>query len=349
MPGREGDALMSELLRKLAVHIREARNPDIHVVTGQELTEDEPVQLAAAEPKLLGADLEGRSIDAAPVGPPEAGRFTCFMDGMERQRVVLYCSMIPVVYGYVAAVIRERGSDRRMRTCKGGPRIREALYFPGRLVSFDGLARAGVDIVETESDGSRLEDHPMLFLEAAKKRVSGVRDRLESEVTTEWLADSVGSDRWLMVDGSLAGDYSKYEAPNIIGVVKSHQTQYFPMEEQRKILGLKVGERSGVFIPKGRKRPDVYSWYLRLRPNDGRDVHFGLIRVEAAKCPRTLDMADEVSRWLLAERSPLSLPDFRWDRMIYPIRDCELYLKSIAPSRTVLDASMIGLGASLSR
>ncbi|MGB9618810.1 MAG: hypothetical protein ACPL7K_00185, partial [Armatimonadota bacterium] len=116
-------------------------------------------------------------------------------------------------------------------------------------------------------------------------------------------------------------------------------------EEQRKILGLRVGERSGLFIPRGRRRHEVYSWYLRLHSNAGQDVHFGLIRVEAAKCERTLAMVDEISRWILAERSPLSLPDSRWDRMIYPIRDCEQYLRSLAPSRTMLDAALLRLSS----
>ena len=150
---------------------------------------------------------------------------------------------------------------------------------------------------------------------------------------------------WLVVDGSLGGtlggDYEKYRNPNIIGLVKSHQTQYFQLEEQRGILGLRPGERSGVFQPLG--RTPVYSWYLRMRPNAGEDVYFGLIRVEAPAEDRTLDMADEISRWILAERAPLSLPDSRWDKMIYPIRDCEMFLKSLAPNRTVLEASLSGL------
>jgi hypothetical protein len=39
--------------------------------------------------------------------------------------------------------------------------------------------------------------------------------------------------------------------------------------------------------------------------------------------------ADLVSRWLLAERAPVALPDSRWDVMVYGIRECEQYLTSI--------------------
>ena len=330
---------MSELLRNLAAWIRESHDPEVHVVTGLDLAGDEPSVLAPAQPTTAQADLEGRSLDAVPVGDPRPGRFSCFMDGMERQRVALYYGIAPVIYGYTAAVIRERWADKRMRTHGAGPTVREALFYPRRLVD---LPLSDIDAVDTDDEEKRLEEHPMIMLEAAKKKVSNTRNALERRITSDWLsaADSNGSD-WLLVDGSLAGDYGRYSEPNILGVVKSHQTQYFPMEQQRKVLGLRVGERSGVFIPKGRRRPDVYSWYLRLRPNDGQDVYFGLVRVEAAKCERTLAMADELSRWLLAERTPLSLPDSRWDRMIYPIRDCEQYLKSLAPSRVMLDAALM--------
>jgi hypothetical protein len=37
-----------------------------------------------------------------------------------------------------------------------------------------------------------------------------------------------------------------------------------------------------------------------------------------------------VSRWILAERAPLALPDARWDRMVYGIRDCEEFLRATA-------------------
>ena len=41
------------------------------------------------------------------------------------------------------------------------------------------------------------------------------------------------------------------------------------------------------------------------------------------------ERADEVSRWILAEASPLALPDARWDKMVYGVRDCEEFLRAI--------------------
>jgi hypothetical protein len=101
------------------------------------------------------------------------------------------------------------------------------------------------------------------------------------------------------------------------------------------VLGLGHRERSSVFRITSPKRTTVASWYLRLRDPVGHDPMWGLIRVEVAHpAPENAHAigahADEVSRWILAESSPLALPDARWDKMVYGIRDCEEFLRAIA-------------------
>jgi hypothetical protein len=39
--------------------------------------------------------------------------------------------------------------------------------------------------------------------------------------------------------------------------------------------------------------------------------------------------ADQISLWILAETSPLAMPDGRWDKMVYGIRDCEEFLNAV--------------------
>ena len=76
------------------------------------------------------------------------------------------------------------------------------------------------------------------------------------------------------------------------------------------------------------------SFYLRLRDRAGYDPMWGLVRVEIAM-PTASDVdrigarADEVSRRILAEVSPLALPDARWDKMVYGVRDCEEFLRAV--------------------
>lgn len=313
---------------------------------GQGPTDEQPMMLPAAEPTTIDAHIVEDIAGGKQVGDPQCGHIAYFMDGMQRPRGPVYVgSSIPWIYGYVAATIRARGVDKKMR--KHDHEHRESLYFPYALTDWRPLHALGIDTVDTSEREQKTDEHPLMMAERAKKKISGVREDLEKALTSDWLRDFDGREEWLLVDGSLSGDYDRYEAPNLIGAIKSHQSQYYDRASDRVIPSteLRAGERSGVFIPGGRNRPPVYSWYLRLRPNDGRDLYFGLVRVEAAKCDRTLEMADEISRWLLAERAPLSMPDARWDRMIYPIRDCELYLKSLAPAHATLDALLLKLTA----
>jgi hypothetical protein len=113
-------------------------------------------------------------------------------------------------------------------------------------------------------------------------------------------------------------------------VIKSHRTLYVEGDALRIVLGLGKGERSSVFRVSPRSRSSVMSWYLRLRSADGRDALWGLVRVEVAECDRPTERADEISRWVMAETTPLSLPDGRWDKMAYGVRDCEEFLRAIS-------------------
>jgi hypothetical protein len=55
-----------------------------------------------------------------------------------------------------------------------------------------------------------------------------------------------------------------------------------------------------------------------------------LLRIEIADTPDAVERANEISRWIFAESSPLSLPDGRWDKMAYGIRDAEEFLRAIS-------------------
>src|SRR5207247_1920194 len=97
-------------------------------------------------------------------------------------------------------------------------------------------------------------------------------------------------------------------------------------------LGPPTAHRASVFEPRSRgARRAIYSWYLRFWPWEGNDLLYGLVRVEARAHPDTLARASALSAWLERERSPLSTPDARWDRLLYPIHDVETYLRSRAP------------------
>ena len=334
------------LLKKFAEYLKTQQNGEMfHVVRQSGGGDEESVGLAPAEPVVSSAKVvEGDALAAHSVGSPVPPRFTHFLDGAQRTHIPCYLKMVPVLYGFIGAVVRERGDDRLMSTF--AKLSQENLYCPHSYVNCEAMKHYGIpirDVVELSS--GKLDPgaaHPAQIKVAAQQAVSNDRAKLEYQLAEEWTQAS-SEDEWLLWDGSIAGSVKTQKHPGIVGVIKSHQTQYFETADQMKVLSLKVGERSSVFEPKGREWSPVYSWYLRLHPNEGRDVYFGLVRIEAKACQETISMADEISRWLLGERAPLALPDSRWDRMIYPIRDCEQYLKSIAPSRVMLEAALAGL------
>ena len=89
---------------------------------------------------------------------------------------------------------------------------------------------------------------------------------------------------------------------------------------RREPVDAAVGERPlGVVGPVGTS--------LR-RDGVAHDALWGIVRVEVAETEDPSARADEVSRWVLAERAPLALPDSRWDRMAYPVRECEEFLRA---------------------
>lgn len=301
------------------------------------------------EEGLAEADAEvveepGGALRAIPVGQPAESRFTCFLDGIQRATVALYHGPVPVVYAYAAAVVRAR-RERRMGTLGGVAASgyatryqeeREAAFFPFRYVD-PSVVRAALDgagqAIDTgpEDAGEPLPLFPPLLHARAAQRVNRWREALEAELARRWCAAAGEDDGWLLVDGSLTLSAELAACPRAVGVVKSHRTRFFDGEDARTLLGLEAGERTSVFRPGTRSFTPVHSWYLRLRPRAGRDVFWGLVRVEVAASEASVALADEVSRWLLAETAPLALPDPRWDRLLYPIRDCEEYLRARAP------------------
>lgn len=292
-------------------------------------------------PRLIAATLlESSSLRAIRVeGEPVVG-VQAFLDGTQQSRVLAHVEGAPLVEGTVAAVVRVR-RDRRMATWKH--LVARAVYgsrssIPGSL--WGALVDAGLPMVDTDerstSDGAVAESvHPFILRDAAVHRVQEDREHLERQLAEEWCARQDGT---LFVDGGISGSERVAGSQCVIGVVKSHRTLYAEGEGLRTVLALREGERTSVFRVTSARRSPVASWYLRLRDPSGRDPMWGLVRVEVAlppEAPSTATVeaiatrAAEVSRWVLGERSPVALPDGRWDRMAYGIRDCEEFLKAV--------------------
>lgn len=281
------------------------------------------------------AILEGAAMRARRVFEPAEPGCAAFLDGTQASRV-LYASEtgVPVVHGTVAAVVRERRNER-LYTWRH--LVEQRLYAPqSRLPEslWSGLSDSGIalcDTSEPDDDAPVAGDHPIALRDTAIHRLQKDRERAEVELATDWCRREA---RPLLIDGGISGSEQVAVSPWAIGVVKTHRTLYAEGDALARVLGLRRGERSSVFRITSPKRTPVASWYLRLRDRRGADPMWGLVRVEIAHPVRANEQeiggrADQVSRWILAEVAPIALPDSRWDKMVYGIRDCEEFLRAV--------------------
>jgi hypothetical protein len=287
-------------------------------------------------PRLISATvLEGEAaLRARRVFEAPIPGFRGFLDGTQRSWPVSYLGGGPIVLGRVAAVIRER-RNRRMHTW-ASPLVQSHVYAARTLLgesAWATLAGAfGSQLVDVTEGAADVIAHPLALRDAAIHQVQAHREALERRLAESWCSRE--NDR-LFIDGGISGSEAVAVSSCTVGVVKSHRTLYAEGAGLAVVLGLGHRERSSVFRITSPKRTTVASWYLRLRDPAGHDPMWGLVRVEIAH-PAPEEMhditarADEVSRWILAESTPLALPDARWDKMVYGIRDCEEFLRAIA-------------------
>ncbi len=256
--------------------------------------------------------------------------FSYFLDGIERKKILFYYRSIPCIYGYVAAAIMGR-TDRKMHSV-GLEKSREKLYLPEKYFPED----VGIETKDIDKEEPMLPDQ---YIYEAHKEIQKVRGEIERGLAREWIKQK-HDDGWLFVDGRLEKLSKEISSnANMVGIIKSHQACYFDYDYQYQIYSMKKGERSSLFRPEdGRgNKENVFSWYLRLHYDNRYGTNdFGLIRVEVPAEQEFIDKADLISSWILLETKPVAFPASRWDRMIYPIKYCEDYLKSKAPSYTRL-------------
>ena len=276
------------------------------------------------------ADLvEGSELQVHPIADRAEARIPArvsFLNGIERWRVVAYDGVVQIVNAYVAAAVRRRDQGGVLRTTF--ERRRSFALAPLERLSpvlRETLARSVADVEAVPGDWV---EQPARYLEMIETTVRRTRARLERELAEEAIAE-LGEEEWLVLDGLLSRSPDVARHPRALGVIKSHGTQFLEGRGLERALTLPAGHRTSVFAVRGgHTRTEVYSWYLRLWPWEGNDLLYGLLRIEARAHPETVTRAAALSGWLWAERAPLATPATRWDRLLYPLRDVEEYLKT---------------------
>ena len=315
------------------------RLPGMSIVEGGGSVEP----IASSEPPVLRSAqmVEGTTLRALRIpglSRENVSEFGAFLDGAQKVQVVGHHLGMPIVFGTASAAVRVRLNRRMITWGHNPPRVERRIFAPLRyLPSLAELHAAGsgpsasdwqiIDTSTADKNGDYPSQHPAVLLERAIRAVDQERERLEDELADAWC---VRGDAPLFVDGGISRVSRVASSSCAVGVIKSHRTLYVEGDALRIVLGLAQGERSSVFRVSPRSRSSVMSWYLRLRDPKGRDAMWGLVRVEIAESDRPTERADEISRWVMAETTPLALPDGRWDKMAYGVRDCEEFLRAIS-------------------
>jgi hypothetical protein len=267
--------------------------------------------------------VEGGRLESFPVGAAERWPDSlAFLDGVQRTELLAYDGHSPIVVATIAAAVRER-TERRLHTVLEERRFLVLARPDALAVAGDALEGFDPVALPDEDDG-----HPSIDLILAARAVDRERGALEIGLGLRYRARSRG---WLIVDGGLTESPDLSRDPFMVGVVKSHASLPFEGADLDRYLRLPHAHRSSIFVPATRSLTPVYSWALRLWAWEGRDLFHGLVRVETAPgC--TGAQADQLSRWLLSERAPLSAPDGRWDRLLYGVHSVEAYLRAATPT-----------------
>jgi hypothetical protein len=268
--------------------------------------------------------IEHETVQAIGVGDPRdppAG--ASFLDGIQRYAVVGRFGLVPVVRGAVAAAVLVRHEqDLAVEYL----RSEEFIVVSTHRLSGHRLAELEATGLPVFDSGEGEREHPIVDVHLAARVVEGRREAAELAAARGYLGSRPQG--WLVVDGSVAPYLDEAKAARVLGLIKSHETQFLEGRDLETALTLPAGYRTSVFARSVGERRTVHSWYLRLWPREEHDLLFGLVRLELAPSEDSARQATEISGWMLAERAPLSAPDSRWDRLIYPVSRVEAYLRA---------------------
>ena len=262
-------------------------------------------------------------------------RLKYFLDGAQRTFSVWRYGLIPIAATVVAAGILQRDPGGEGAIAPGTLQLEHCLLIPAGLdARVDELrariAEEGLRVLDPRELSASSDDvadygrlHELSYIAARR-----VRDELEARVLQEWVhrPEWVTGDDWLTVDGRL-----RQPSPRTLGLVKQFSDAYLSGAEAETLLSLPPGYRTTAFRPEARKfgadSEERSLWYLRLWDSSGLDARHALVRIEAAaSVSQTLEI-DEISSWILAERTPRAMADARWATLLYPVHLLERILK----------------------
>jgi hypothetical protein len=292
----------------------------------------------------------------SPLHRKEKHLFRFFLDGSLKTYYlgdyILPSFSFPILAGEIAAACLFRQDDGILNIPANGFRRRICLLLPNKSLLPDELQRE-LDETPQKFEGYGLKIEPQYTEEMESKdwrsslRAKGLSEMHNTEVQ---LANDVREnpkEGWLIIDGAIRKK-AFLDLENVIGLAKSFsKLPIFVIEGGptldivKLMVGLKEGERTLIFKQSTAEddsekevKDNLGFWYLRLRMGEWLENPLqGVVKVEMkikedTASQETIEIVNEISRALLAERTVSPYPTPRWHAHIYPIYVAETYIKS---------------------
>jgi len=292
-----------------------------------------------------------------PLHREEKHFFRFFLDGSLKTYYlgdyILPSFSFPILIGEIAAACLFRRNDGILSVPINGFSRRISLLLPNKSLLPDKLQMELDEMTQKFGSYNGLKIELQYTEERESKdwrsslRAKGISEMHNTELQ---LAKNVRKDPkegWLIIDGAIRKE-EFLDLKNVIGLAKSFSR--FPVFEIEKsitfdilklIVGLKEGERTVIFKQttteddaEKKVKDELGFWYLRLRAGKWLENPLqGVVKVEMKieenfASPETIELVNEISRALLAERTVSPYPTPRWHAHIYPIYAAESYIKS---------------------
>jgi len=292
-----------------------------------------------------------------PLHREEKHFFRFFLDGSLKTYYlgdyILPSFSFPILIGEIAAACLFRRNDGILSVPINGFRRRISLLLPNKSLLPDSLQMELDEMAQKFGSYNGLKLELQYTEERESKdwrsslRAKGISEMHNTELQ---LAKNVRKDPeegWLIIDGAIRKE-EFLDLKNVIGLAKSFSR--FPVFEiegsitfdiVKLIVGLKEGERTVIFKQttteddaEKKVKDKLGFWYLRLRAGEWLENPLqGVVKVEMKieenfASRETMELVNEISRALLAERTVSPYPTPRWHAHIYPIYAAESYIKN---------------------
>jgi hypothetical protein len=283
--------------------------------------------------------------------------FRFFIDGSLKTYYIgdylLPAFSFPLLIGEIAAVCLFRKDDGTLTIPINGFKRRICLLLPNKSLLPDSLQEELDKTVQKFENYTGLKIELQYTEEIESKdwrnslRGKGLSEMHNTEIQLAKEVRKNPEEGWLIIDGSIRKE-AFLELENVIGLAKTFSRfpifiigKSSPIDIVKLVAGLNEGERTLVFKQlstdedaEKKVKDKLGFWYLRLRGGEWLENPLqGVVKVEMKieeniVSQKTINIVNEISRALLAERTVSPYPTYRWPTHIYPIYAAENYIKS---------------------